>query len=224
MKNAVKSVLVLLLSLCLLLAALPVVAARYAWVDGQVPEGWTRITDPTEITATDILAPINPNASQEAKNLYAYLCTLTDSEQFISGQFDIQNTDSIWERNKEQLGFEPGLYSNRYIVDTTMPTFDAENPTVITNTALEFSQVEEANALLKKHYDKGNVLLLHADSTYRDTCAKLLIQKGLYQDDADGIVELDACNPDRDMQTYALWVRYMDNVVDSLTALEALGV
>ena len=70
------------------------------------------------MTATGILAPINPYASREAKNLYAFLASLTDSQTFLTGQFDIQNTDDIWRRTVEQLGVEPALYSCRYTVDT----------------------------------------------------------------------------------------------------------
>ena len=211
------------LLLALLLSALPA-AALYDWQDGTIPAEWTHITDESEVTATDILAPINPYASREAKNLYAYLASLTDSQTFLTGQFDIQNTDDIWRRTVEQLGVEPALYSCRYTVDTSKPVFDTAKGAEITGTTMDFTDAATVNQLLLKHYEKGNVLLVHADSAPPEICGALLVEKGKYTDPTDAVAELDATNPERDMQAYALWRKYQSQLVASLQALEDSGV
>ena len=223
MKTILRRSLLWSVLLALLLSALPA-AALYDWQDGTLPEGWTHITDESEVTATDILAPVNPHASREAKNLYAYLASLTDSQTFLTGQFDVQNTDDIWRRTVEQLGVEPALYSCRYMVDTSKPAFDTAEGTGITGTTMSFTDAATVNRLLLKHYEKGNVLLVHADSAPPEICGALLVEKGKYTDHTDAIMELDATNPERDMQAYALWRKYQSQLVASLQALEDSGV
>lgn len=223
MKTILKHGLLWAVILTLLLSAVPA-AALYDWKDGELPEEWTHILDESEVSATDILAPVNPNASREAKNLYAYLSSLTDSQTFLTGQFDIQNTDSIWQRTVKEYGIEPALYSCRYVVDVSEPVFDTENPTRILSSTMEFQEPETVNGLLLQHYEKGNVLLVHSDSAPREICGDLVVQKGKYTSSANAVIELDATNPDRDLQAYALWMKYQTQLIACLRALEDSGV
>ena len=73
MKRCVQTAFLLLVTLCVLLTALPASAELYNWKDGSIPATWNRLQSETEIDATDLLTPVNPNASREAKNLLAYL-------------------------------------------------------------------------------------------------------------------------------------------------------
>lgn len=227
MKKQIAIILSLTLALSMLLSLLPVSAVSYDWSSGNLPENWREEYDvysnEDTITATDVLAPVNPNASQEAKNLLAYMCTLTDSQNFLIGQFDIAGDDVTYQTIKKEFGLEPAMYSCHYKVDNTMPTFEGDTA-VITNSSMTIIDEEQKTALLKSHYDNGNILLLHSDSAPREICSKLAIQKGLYESEANCVMELDATNPDRDMQVYAVWVRYQESVMAVLKNLEAAGV
>ncbi len=241
MKKIMITVLSLALTLSMLLTLLPVSAVSYDWSAGTVPENWLEeysvYSNKETITATNILDPVNPNASQEARNLYAYMCTLTDSQNFLIGQFDIQGDDVTYQSIKNDFGLEPAMYSCHYTVAKEMkdgknvpimPTFaqdeNGKETAEITNNSMTIIDEEQKSALLKAHYDNGNILLLHSDSAPREVCSKLAIQKGIYTDEANCIMELDATNPDRDMQVYAVWMRYQESVMAVLKNLEASGV
>ncbi len=247
MKQLLKTFFTLALTLCLV-GGVCVNATQYSWQEGQIPEGWSHITEESQIAATDILTPVNPNASQEAKNLYAYLCNLADSDQFLAGQFDMTTSNAVYDQLKEETGMSPAFYSNRYEVsvpanagnvDTNLTNpndaiFDPskggfslaeDGETVIyPENMMAFTNVDQANALLKEHYDKGEVVMVHSDSAPRTMCPAVAVLKGKYEDATDCIVELDKTNPDRDMQTYEVWRIYQQRVIDSLTKLEQSGV
>lgn len=230
MKNILKVTLSLSVALCLLLGCIPSVGALWDFSNG-IPEGWERQDTLEEVSADDILQAVNPNASQEAKSLLAYLQIVGDSQQVISGQFDIDNTDGAYQGVINEYGYEPVIYSARYKVDSvTEPTWeldaDGKETTTITSSVMEFTNVETANALFLEHYKNGNILLVHSDSAPRSVCAKIT-QKNKpdeYEDATDAIKELDATNPDRDMQSYALWLKYQASVISALKALEDSGV
>lgn len=237
MKTFMTTALSLLLALFMLLTVLPVTAMSYDWSDGTVPENWLEeysvYSNEDTITATNILDPVNPNASREARNLYAYLCTLTDSQNYLIGQFDIQGDDVTYQSIKNDFGLEPAMYSCHYKVarddsGILMPTFavdsNGKETAEITNDSMTIIDEGQKSALLKAHYDNGNILLLHSDSAPREVCSKLAVQKGIYDSEADCIAQLDATNPDRDMQVYAVWMRYQESVMAVLKNLEASGV
>lgn len=221
MKRSAITAAVLALVAILLLQLTPM-AATYSWQEGVVPEDWSRIVLPEEVTAEHILAPVNPHASQEAKNLYAYLCTLVDSQQLLSGTFDITTSDKVYQEIKNEFGSETALYSNRYEVNVDAPVFDAEGQ--LTSQTFTFTNVPEANALLKAHYDNNNVLLVHSDWGADNVCGGMAVRSGKYESSADAIAELDRTNPERDMQIYAIWMLYQRNLIAALQQLEDSGV
>lgn len=225
MKQILKTMAALSLVLCLLISAWTVSAAKYDFTDGVVPDGWAMQDDKDALTATDILQPVNPNATQEARNLYAYLCALTDSQQLLVGQFDIKGNDEFYKFVATDLGFKPALYSTRYKQGTDpKPEWDPQNPNQLVNKPITFSNVDAVNALFLQHYQEGAVLLIHADRAYRDTTLDLLIGNGTYSDNLGMIKEFDKTNPDRNMQAYALWLEYQAQRNAALKALEDSGV
>ena len=130
MKQTLRALLLWTLALLLLLAGAVPVSALFApgwdnWSDG-VEETWKTAyaAGETAIRAQNILGPINPHASREAKNLYAYLAVMSDSERFLTGTFDISTSDNVYNQVVREYGLEPALYSNRYIVDTTEPEME----------------------------------------------------------------------------------------------------
>ena len=139
MKRIFATALSLLLVLCLLTGG--VSAARFDWEDGVLPSGWYHST---YITARDILAPVNPNASQESKNLLAYLSAVSDSSQLISGQFDISNSEEAYDAMKAEFGVEPGVYSARYVVDEGEGALGkkGKDPSVWDDSVLAFQNVD----------------------------------------------------------------------------------
>ena len=223
----------LLLSACLLCAGMAVSADRYDFTNG-IPEDWTHFgsDDVKDVTATSVLDPVNPNASQQARNLYAYLSTLSDTQTMLSGQFDIKTNDYAYQTTVEEFGLHPALYSTRYTVDTSTPVWvtDAngeETPELAAeNAAMDFLNVDAANTLLKRHYDNGNVLLIHSDGAIRSVCIEQAQRNNpdLYTDYTNCIRELDETNPDRDLQVYALWKRFQSNEIEALRQLEDMGV
>lgn len=242
MKQLVKSFAVFALCLCLLAGGLAVSAEKWNFEDGKLPDNWTQILDESEVTATDILSPVNPNASQEAKNLYAYLCTLSNSDAFLTGQFDIGNSNRSYETVTKDFGFEPALYSARYV--TNVGGDKAKNYSITKTGETEVingkelnkisypddlmlctpDSVEKVNKLMKQHYDNGNVLLIHSDSANRDVCAQAAMDRGKYESKDDVIMELDVTNPDRDLPVYALWYRYQTDVMTHFKEMEDMGV
>ena len=182
-----------------------------------------------DITAVQLSA-VNPHASREAKNLLAYLQTLNDTNSFITGTFDMATDSGVYNRIREQFGAEPGLYSARYVVDTGKKLLTVNSTATaadqLDDDVLAFTNVAQANAQLKQHYDQGNILLIHSDGVLRNICPQILLQNHPeeYPTGADGIRELDSTNPDRDLLTYAAWVRYQDNLIAALQQLEDSGV
>ena len=229
MKTIFKVTLSLALAMCLLLGAVPAVGALWDFSNG-IPEGWEQQDTMDEIRATDLLNPVNPNASQEARNLLAYLQLVGDSQQCIGGQFDISSDFLAYNEVIAEYGYEPTLYSARYMVDVTDPTWELDangkETAVISNTCMDFTDVDLVNQLMLERYNNGNILMIHSDSAPRSLCANAVMKNkpDLYDDPTDGIWELDATNPDRDMQAYALWIKYQTNVIDGLKKMEALGV
>ena len=221
MKRTVTVATVWALVLMLLLQLTPL-AETYIWTDGEVPEEWSRIVLAEEVTADNILSPVNPHASQEAKNLYAYLCTLVDSQQILSGTFDITTSDTVYQEIKNEFGSETALYSNRYEVNVDYPVFNGQGE--LQNQTFTFTNVAQANALLKAHYENNNVLLVHSDWGADNVCGAMAVNSGKYESSADAIAELDRTNPDRDMQIYTLWMRYQHNLIEALRQLEDSGV
>ena len=211
MKRIITSFLTAALLCALLLTALPlaVAADEPLTVD--------------QITATDMNNPINPNASRESKNLLAYLQTLSNTNRFVTGTFDYNNDSSVYNGIKEQFGTEVGLFSCRYYVaadDGTQSGGKFYN-------FLDFYNVDSANRELKKHYDNGNILLVHADGAmFGGAMMRYAREHSLLADGSsdDLIVHLDSTNPDRDLWMYQSWVTYQERVVESLQKLEDMGV
>ena len=208
MKRIFTSFTVVLLLLCMLAGTLPLTVS--AVLTEEQNEG---------ITATHLLQPVNPNASQEAKNLLAYLSSLTDTDQFIVGQFDISTSDNAWNNITAQFGVSPGLYSNRYVLNHKYG--QAADPELV----IGFDNVDQANTLLAQHYQQGAVLLVHADQfEIQDYMAQIGIAGGRYTNDWNMIVELDETNPDRDMELYNIWIDYCEAYIEALRDLESRGV
>ncbi len=155
------------------------------------------------LTATGMLEPVNPDATQEARNLLAYLSSLTQTNQFVVGQFDISTDEQVLKLLEKQYGTAamPALYSCRYIL----------------NEDLTIANMDEANDLLEKHYNAGDILLVHIDGII-----------GLNSFKAHGvknrIVDCDITNPDRDMAVYEMWDTYFNNFFEALADLEKRGV
>lgn len=203
MKRFITSFVTMALLLSLMLCALPLTAS--ADLTQEAIEG---------VVADHLLEPVNPNASQEAKNLLAYLSSLTDSDQFIVGQFDISTSDLTWDNITQQFGVSPGLYSNRYVLKADV------------NTGVSFSNVDEANSLLEEHYNQGAVLLVHADGfEMEDYLLAVATDSSKYlNENWNMVVELDETNPDRDMGIYNGWVDYCEVYIEALRDLESRGV
>ena len=232
MKQTLRALLIWTLALLLLAGAVPV-SALFApgwdnWSDG-VEETWKTAyaAGETAIRAQNILGPINPHASREAKNLYAYLAVMSDSERFLTGTFDISTSDNVYNQVVREYGLEPALYSNRYIVDTTEPEMEEneDGTYTIVNSSLNFTNVAAANRKLKAHYENGNVLLVHSDSEVPSMAGRWASGLGLYPMDSNGYVanaiqELDRTNPDRNMEVYAIWQKFMYNEIAALKSLE----
>ena len=212
-------------------------AALYTFEDGKLPESWEeeQIQSAEDVTATELLAPLNPKASAEARNLQGYLSSLTDSPQFLTGQFDINTSGDVYKQLQQEFGLEPALYSVRYTVDASDPVFavdeQGQETCQVINSSLSFDtapnrNVDTVNGLLLEHYENGNVLLVHADSAIYTVCGKLAASRGLADADtyADGVIQLDRTNPDRDMQCYALFMLYQQRLLDALGRLEQSGV
>lgn len=197
-----------LLALCLLLGALPLTVS--ATLTEEQSAG---------CVADHLLQPVNPTASRESKNLLAYLSSLTDTDRFIVGQFDISTSDDTWNNITNQFGVSPGLYSNRYVFNHKY------GETAESGLQIGFSNVEQANSLLEKHYKQGAVLLVHADQfEVQDYISQIGIASGRYTNDWNMIEQLDETNPDRDMELYNIWVQYCEAYIECLRDLESRGV
>ncbi len=161
------------------------------------------------------LDPVNPNASPEARSLLSYLQTLNDTNRFVTGTFDIQGTDQVYNTVREQFGKECGLYSSRYKVadqDGNGYRF------------LDYTNVDEINQKFLAHYRNGNILLIHADSVIESSLASWAIANGI-SDSADNLIlHLDATNPDANPYMRQVWISYLDNLIAALQKLEDLGV
>ncbi len=237
MKNIMKTMMALALVLCLFAVSVLPAGALWDFSNG-LPSDWYQQDTMEEIKATELNAPVNPHASQEAKNLLYYLQMVGDSDQFVAGQFDISTNDAAYQQVITEYGYTPSLYSNRYTVigeDATVEpkwVMDGTTETSVLaedNTVMDFTNVETANALMKQHYDEGAVLLIHADSVPRVVCRRQAIKNvpDLYTESnqaKNAVWELDETNPDRDMQTYVLWMEYLNNYIDALQQLEDSGV
>ncbi len=230
MKTISKTALSLALTLLMVLSAFTASALPlWDFSGGTTPDGWTRETTLDEFEASEVLEPVNPNATQEAKNLLAYLQIVSDSAQFVGGQFDMMTNEGTKYKLFDEFGVYPGLYSARYRVDVTTPFFKGDTAEFADNNkAMSFTDIDKVNAVYKKNYDEGAIILVHSDSAPRDLCAKQATKNkpDLYPngDPTNAIWELDQTNPDRDMQTYALWMKYQAGVIEGLTKLEELGV
>lgn len=164
-----------------------------------------------DIRATHLTQPVNPHASQESINLLAYLYSLSDSRQMVIGQFDISTCDLEWNNIREQFGQEPGLYSNRYVLQN--------------DASMQFTNVDAANELLAAHYQDGTLLLVHADGFEAlDYLVKLGLASGRYENEAGMVAELDANNPERNMEMYNAWMTYLEHYLEALRDLESRGV
>lgn len=219
MKRTISTIITLMLAVCLLLGSLPVSAA-YQWEEGKLPEGWTRPAyELEEQTATNILAPNNPNASQEAKNLLAYMQYVGNStEQIITGNFDYQGDDLIWDQVEGQYGVNPALYSTFYQINGSTGSGSDDGAQL-----LDILNMEQINATAKEHYDDGCILLLF-NGSYEEAISSFIIEKGIAESNDDGCMHFDMTNPDRNMEVYALWQRYVNNITTALKDLESRGV
>lgn len=174
-----------------------------------------------QLTATDINTPVNPNASQEAKNLLAYLQTLSSTNRFVTGTFDYGNNSFVYDSIKDQFDTEVGLYSCRYYVSGADGTYSNGQ---IYN-FLDFYNVDTANRELKKHYDNGNILLVHTDGVLlQSVMQQYALSNGLADSTADLIVHLDETNPERDLWMYQCLQTFRERTVEALRQLEDMGV
>ncbi len=221
MKQFLSTALALVLLLSLLVGSLSVSAERYEFKENVPADDWVRPAGSIEeLTATDMLAPSNPNANQESKNLLAYLNYVgNSSEQIICGAFDIALKDQIWDQLKGQYGLSPALHSVYYrINDPTVPASYSQE-----HEMLELMDVDVVNAIVKEHYDEGAIPLVFAAS-YEEAIADYIVKNGIADSAANGCMHFDITNPDRNMEVYALWKNYVDGIVSALQKLEASGV
>ncbi len=238
MKNTLKVMLAMAMALCLFALSLLPAGALWDFSNG-LPNGWQPQDSLEDIKATEVNETANPHASQEAQNLLYYLQMVGGSDQFIGGQFDISADNRAYQQVIDEYGYTPSLYSNHYRV-TGEETYDPEPKWVMNGTeettvlaadneVMDFTGVDVSNALLKQHYDEGAVVLVHSDTVPRVVCRDQAIKNkpDAYTEENEGenaVWELDSTNPDRDMQTYALWLRYLENYAASLKKLEDSGV
>ncbi len=157
------------------------------------------------------MTPVNKNASKEATSLLSYLQTFNDSNRFVTGTFDINNNNQVYDLLKEQFGIETGLYSTRYKVN------------VVDNT-MDFYNVDDVNDKLVEHYENGNILLVHADRVVEEHLGQFGVEKGLADSVDNLIVHLDKTNPDADPEMMAMWMDYQDKLIAALKKLEDRGV
>ena len=203
-----KTLLSLLLTLCLLCSAVTVLPVCALEVD----------TDGDTLTATNILEPINPNASQESKNLLAFLASLKDTNTFVSGAFETEPDLDLYKMVEDQFGVQLGMTSCRFF-ETVKADY---NPNDGTYDVVEFSRVDETIAMLKAQYETGHILLFHFDGALLTWLQARTKEKYGYEDNM--IVHLDATNPDRDMELYNATMVYHNKTVDILHRLEDAGV
>lgn len=205
MKQLYKALWAGLMALALLLSGMPLCLASGLEEDGY--------------QAVDLLTPTNPHASASAKNLLAYLGTLSGTNRFVTGTFDISNDNEVYNLLQEQFGVEPGLYSCRYFVSPSEGySYNGESLGF-----LEFYRTEETNRLLAEHYRNGNILLIHADKP-EDYLADYAVREGIDENSRNLVRHLDATNPEKDERLYGLWYDYVGQLIEQLRALEALGV
>lgn len=181
---------------------------------GTLPPVQAAVTE--TYVARELLAPVNPNASQEAKNLLAYLSMLKDTNTFVSGAFEMYTNTDLHDQVKEQFGVELGLYSCRY-EETVNPGYTADN-----HDAVQITNETQASAVLKERYDRGEILLLHFDGALLEWLKDYA--KTTYGTEDDMIVHLDATNPERDMTMYLAAETYQQKLEGVLGRLEDSGV
>lgn len=245
MKQSCKVALLLAMVLCTLLTVIPVSAVKYDWVDGVIPETWEEDNQNTveeidEVRAKDILQPINPNASKEARNLYAYLCNLTDSPYFLSGAFEYYagSSNHFESMTAENGGIAPAMYQT-YLRASTLnqPVFalDADgNETAELLNADEIFYFKDPYDLTNEektfqsyidYYNKGHVVMVQAGVPSNPATSRALRNKPeQYPSNYNVIVEFDKTNPDRDMQAYACYVAGRNFLIKQLKTLESMGL
>ncbi len=209
MKQSVKTFALLVAIIAMLLSTMPSLSALAALS----PEEDALVAD--HLTST-----VNPNANQEAKNILAYLASLSETEQFVTGTFDMQMNDYIYNEVQKQFGVELGLYSEKYLVVTKDDT-PREGLK-----ALDFYDVDKVNDQLEAHYKNGNLLLVQDEVRPLETFAPMAEAEGIEMDKdcTDIIVHWDATNPDRNMALYNASLHYANSFIAALKDLEARGV
>lgn len=168
------------------------------------------------VKAENLLAPVNPNASQEAKSLLAYLSSLKDTNTFISGAFEMSTDTDLCDQVAEQFGVKLGLYSCRY-EEKVNPAYTSDN-----HDAVLITNEQKASAVLLEQYEEGKILLIHFDGallTWLQDYAK-----AVYGTEDDMITHLDATNPNRDMHMYLAAMTYQEKLEGVLQRLEDSGV
>lgn len=245
MKQSCKVALLLALVLCMLFTVIPVSAAKYDWADGVLPENWEEenlntVEEIDDVRATEILQPVNPNASKEARNLYAYLCTLTDSPYFVTGAFEYYpgSSNQFESMTTENGGVAPAMYQtfirDGKINDPVFALDAAGNETAELLNGDELYEFYDPYNLTDKektfqsfinYYNAGHIILVQAGVSISVANTVLLRNKpAQYPTTFNAIVEYDQTNPDRDMQTYACYVAGRNHLIKHLKELENMGL
>ena len=209
MKQILKVALTLTAVLTLLLSALSTMSVSAALTEEQ-----------DQVRADYLTETVNPNATQEAKSLLAYLSSLSDTKQFVTGVFDMAMDSNVYNEVKDQFGAEAALYSEKYLVVTKDDT-PREGLK-----ALDFYDVDPVNDNLQEHYENGNILLVQDEERPLETFAPLAEEQGLeFDDSCTGMVmHWDETNPDRNMAIYEAHQHYNRSLIEALKDLEARGV
>ena len=174
------------------------------------------------IAENQIVKPSNPNACESASEIMKYLSELTFSSKHIVGAFDFTGykEDDISERNfeliNEKYGKCPALYSALYSISEDFSGFDCKT----------------ANREIIKHYNEGNIILVHNANEWYVPLAGILygekerhiVNEEFYSYKGKMLFHLDETNPNKNTEVYNRYLDLRKQWADGLEELRDAGV
>ncbi len=153
--------------------------------------------------------PVNPNANQTCKNFYKYLWNLRNTDKILSGAFSYKMDGVAGFDTISPEGDVHKLYMQEFgktpVIFGSMDSFEKRiNP--------EFTEQ------VAERY-KAGVIPMYG---YEPSCYRAGYAEGVWM--GDWIVNLDATNPDRDMNMYNSYMNDLKIEADGFEAMEKAGV
>ncbi|MDP0497322.1 MAG: glycosyl hydrolase [Verrucomicrobiota bacterium JB024] len=181
----------------------------------------------TAATASPGAAPANPNATDEARNLFYYLQGRNKTPSFVVGAFDSLINSTYPNGNNydfivQTFGVLPGLYSVPYYWTGAGFALDSQD---VTNGKPSTSEV---NSVLYSHYQAGAILLIQVNC--ETIIGDMLVAKGLVDapinagDYDDAILYIDPDSPLYDQEVGGTYWDYVRQWADAMEDLEQRGV